>query len=180
VFLFYGEDEKSTQAKATIRTVAESLASDSLFFSTSQVEAGMGQRLGEYLGVSSSDLPVVYLAHPYEEDVKKYKLTGDLTVDSLKQFVDDFKNNKLVPVLKSEEIPTTQEGNVVTVVGKNFKQIVFDETKDVLVEFYAPWCGHCKNLVPIYEELATKFKEDTNLVIAKIDATANEVEGANV
>ena len=40
--------------------------------------------------------------------------------------------------------------------GRNFEEIVNDETKDVLIEFYAPWCGHCKSLAPKYEELGEK------------------------
>ena len=42
------------------------------------------------------------------------------------------------------------------VVGETFNDIVNDESKDVLIEFYAPWCGHCKNLEPIYNELGEK------------------------
>ena len=59
-------------------------------------------------------------------------------------------------------------------VGKSFEKIVQDASKDVLIELYAPWCGHCKKLEPTYKELAKKFKSVKNLVIAKMDATAND------
>jgi protein disulfide-isomerase A4 len=60
-------------------------------------------------------------------------------------------------------------------VGKTFEKIVLDKKKDVLIEFYAPWCGHCKSLEPIYKELGKSLKKEKNLVIAKLDATANDV-----
>jgi protein disulfide isomerase family A protein 3 len=52
---------------------------------------------------------------------------------------------------------------------------VVDGSKDVLVEFYAPWCGHCKSLAPVYEEVAQKLKDEDGVVLAKLDATANDV-----
>jgi len=42
------------------------------------------------------------------------------------------------------------------------------------LEFYAPWCGHCKHLAPIYEQVGEYFQNVENVVIAKIDATAND------
>ena len=45
----------------------------------------------------------------------------------------------------------------------------------MLVEFYAPWCGHCKKLEPVLVEMAKKLAGDQHLVIAKYDATVNDV-----
>ncbi|KAF9921651.1 Protein O-glucosyltransferase 2 [Linnemannia zychae] len=78
------------------------------------------------------------------------------------------------PQIKSEDIPQSQEGPVTIVVGKNYDEIVLNKDKDVLIEFYAPWCGHCKRLAPTYDELGALYK-GSNIVIAKIDATANDL-----
>lgn len=61
------------------------------------------------------------------------------------------------------------------VVGKTFDEVVMDPKNDVLIEFYAPWCGHCKKLEPDYLALGKKYKNERNLIIAKMDATANDV-----
>ena len=51
---------------------------------------------------------------------------------------------KVAPKYKSEKPPKKNSGPVKVVVANTFEQIVNDQSKDVLIEFYAPWCGHCK------------------------------------
>jgi len=55
---------------------------------------------------------------------------------------------------------------------------VKDSNKHVLVEFYAPWCGHCKSLTPIYEKLAGIYSSESDVVIAKLDATEEKASAA--
>ncbi|XP_076868913.1 protein disulfide-isomerase A4 isoform X1 [Brachyhypopomus gauderio] len=107
---------------------------------------------------------------------KKYAMEPEeFDSEVLREFVVAFKKGKLKPVIKSQPVPKSNKGPVKVVVGKTFDEIVLDTKKDVLVEFYAPWCGHCKKMEPDYLALGKKYKNEKNLVIAKMDATANDV-----
>ncbi|KAL9106578.1 MAG: hypothetical protein Q9227_008424 [Pyrenula ochraceoflavens] len=68
--------------------------------------------------------------------------------------------------------------DVLDLIPSNFDDVVLKSGKPALVEFFAPWCGHCKNLAPIYEELATSFAHASNKVsIAKVDADEHKSLG---
>ena len=124
-----------------------------------------------YSDYMSAGIPLAYIFAETAEERK------EITFEAIKAFVDDFVAGKVEPSIKSEPIPETQ-GPVTVVVAKNYNDIVLDDTKDVLIEFYAPWCGHCKALAPKYEELGTLYAESEfkdKVVIAKVDATANDV-----
>ncbi len=62
--------------------------------------------------------------------------------------------------------------DVVVLTADNFKETVL-ESKDIwLVEFYAPWCGHCKKLAPEWEQAATQLKGQVK--VGKVDATEEQ------
>ena len=43
-----------------------------------------------------------------------------------------------------------------------------------MVKFYAPWCGHCKRLIPVWEELGKSFKDDAQVAISSVDCTKHK------
>merc|ERR1712227_156752 len=104
----------------------------------------------------------------------------DLTSDAITAFVNGVLDGSIARHLKSEDVPDNSANAVKVVAGKNFDELVKAPPKTVFVEFYAPWCGHCKSLAPIWDELGEKYKDHENIVIAKSDATANEFADVEV
>jgi len=133
------------------------------------------QKHAERLGLSGKVVPSLVIEKLDEGYHYIYDETKEITKEGVSEFVSKFVKGELSPNIKSEEIPAENSGPVTIVVAKSFDQIVLDSTKDVLVEFYAPWCGHCKKLEPTFNELGTNLKSVGSIVIAKIDATANDI-----
>ncbi|XP_052741758.1 protein disulfide-isomerase [Bicyclus anynana] len=139
------------------------------------------QRILEFFGMKKEEVPSARLI-ALEQDMAKYKPASDeLNANTVEEFVQSFFAGTLKQHLLSETLPEDWAAKPVKVlVATNFDEVVFDSNKKVLVEFYAPWCGHCKQLVPMYEKLGEHFEKDDDVVIAKIDATANELEHTKV
>ena len=179
LFVGSGADE-SPAVKADFAKAAEAFKGRALFVTVAPTE----DRIVSYFGVTKDQMPTaVLVSMPEGEPMKKFQYEGKtLDAAGMTAFADSFFAGTLKPFLKSEEVPAGPDNGVTVVVGKNFKDVALDAKKDVLLEFYAPWCGHCKQLAPEYEKLAARFAAVPHVTIAKMDATANEVdyEGVNV
>ncbi|CAD7945423.1 unnamed protein product [Amoebophrya sp. A25] len=159
-------------------------------------EQPMDMRLMDYVSVDYEDLPCIRIVKDPTDGMVKYKLPIQLpdtesedsdlnylnnalavTPSKIEDFCEDFLDARAAPHLKSQHAPsqnTRDQGQVFTLVGEEFLDTL--KSSDVLVKFYAPWCGHCKKLEPLYRDLAAKYNvPDSTVLIAKFDATANDL-----
>jgi len=171
VMLF--SNDKDADYHRVFAEAADKLQGKILFVKSTTTD-GIQQKLADYVGVDAKTAPTIRLVEFANDDLQKFKFEGSLeslSVDALDQFISDFKEGKLKAHLKSEPIPEENNGPVKVLVGHNWHDIVADPTKDVLVKYYAPWCGHCKSLAPIWTELGQFVEGLDDVVIAKMDST---------
>ncbi|PSC75237.1 disulfide isomerase-like 1-2 [Micractinium conductrix] len=131
-----------------------------------------GKRMIDYYGVKPTTDLVLLIDEPKSKS--KY-LKAEAKPSDVPEFLRQFQEGALEKWLKSEEVPAENDDPVKVIVAKNFEEEVLKSGKDVFIEFYAPWCGHCNALKPIWEELGKAYQGDDSIVIAKMDATANDI-----
>lgn len=140
---------------------------------------GIQGRLASMVGLTNKNLPKMLVMEINPTGIVKYEYKGDLAQinkENFNKFLTQYDEGTLEKHLKSDEIPEKNDEPVKIVVAKSFNDIV-GKDKDVLLDFYAPWCGPCKEMEPKYNELAKDLKNVKNLVIAKCDGTTNEIDG---
>jgi protein disulfide-isomerase-like protein len=122
------------------------------------VDADVHKSLGSAFGVTGFPSLKYFAPDSVEPDA----YSGGRTADDLTKFM----NGKAGTKARVPKIPT----NVVALDESKFDAEVLGE-KGALVEFFAPWCGHCKKLAPEYEKVASSFVGEDSVVIASVDAT---------
>jgi len=125
------------------------------------VDADMHRDLGSKFGVTG--FPTLKYFPAGSQTPEAY--SGGRTAKDIASFI----NGKAGTNGRIKEAPTA----VTVLTDATFDSVVNDPNKNVLVEFYAPWCGHCKKLAPDYEKVAKIFSSEPDIVIANLDATEN-------
>jgi protein disulfide-isomerase A1 len=181
LLMFVSKKSEEYPAQKEVATTISKDYKGQVLFVTIDTDEEDHKRILEFFGMKEEELPgmrIIKLA----EDMAKYKpASNSLDEANVRSFVAEFLEGKLKQHLLSEEIPEDWDTNAVkTLVGKNFEAVAKDVNKHVLVEFYAPWCGHCKQLVPTWDKLAEKYADNDEIVVAKMDSTANELEDIKI
>ncbi|KAI3953139.1 hypothetical protein MKW92_045698 [Papaver armeniacum] len=160
--------ELSDAIKSKFQEVAKNQKGKGLSFLMGDLETST--RALQYFGLKEDQVPLIIVQNTNKE---KY-LKENLEADQIEPWIKEYMNGNVKPFRKSEPIPKVNDEPVKVVVGDNVEDVFFNSGKNVLLKFYAPWCGHCKTLAPILEEVAVSFQSDPAIIIAKLDATTND------
>lgn len=183
--LLTDDSKQSEQAYEALKEAAtDKIITGNFLLYKAEHKEEYAQTFMNYFQIQPSNLPQIRIVEPIpNRNVNKYQpnILTTITKEIIMDFGKAMLRKEIKIFRKSQPIPSDNNDYVKTVVSANFDSIVKNPEKDVLLEVYAPWCGHCQKLEPIYNHLAVQLSTiNPNIILAKMDGTANEVEGIQV
>lgn len=130
-----------------------------------------GESVIKYYQLKKDQKPLIIIQNL---DGLKYVKTN-LVPDEIAPWLKDYMDGQLKPYIKSQPIPEVNDKPLKVVVLNSLQEMIFKSEKNVLLQFYAPTCRQSRLLTRILDEVALAFEKDHDIMIAKLDATANDV-----
>lgn len=188
-FLLVIDDEATyyNDACSALREVASELASERLAFVV--LKTSFTSALKFFKFQLGKDVPMAltikwshgYGKRPFQMFLHSKGSVSDLGRDLLLQAARKFLSGELQPWIRSapilEEAGSHRPKNgAMEIVASQFQALALSQDRDVLVMFYAPWCGFSKRMQPRVDALARNLSHAKSLAIFKIDDTRNDVD----
>lgn len=171
-FLFYDEEGQNDAIKAFQSYAAQH--KDQCRYIKVKTGIPMYSGLYDILGHYAEEPHSIIIADHKKGSLRKFKLKAPITEAKIEQFFEKYEAGKLPPHLRSLNPPTEEQGPVKTVVGLTFEDIVLNSKQLVFLKIFSPGCYHCKEIEPIFKQLAEDYAEDKRVVFAEFDGRANE------
>ncbi|CAE7502116.1 PDIA2 [Symbiodinium natans] len=180
------EAESYQEAYNASRQVADALRGERL--AVVVLGADMHSAL-KFFKVKVSDLPMAVVVNwthglgerPYQLFLHSRAATAPLDSGPLLTFARCFLRGEVLPWQRSAPVVADPrqhdaQAGALEIVASQFGELALDDGKDVLVMFFAPWCGFSKRMSPRVDELARHFRHAKQLSVMKIDDTQNDVD----
>jgi len=155
---------------------------ENVLFTSVDVNEEDHRRMVEFLGVrnriNNDTFPTVRIITMKDDQPPiRYKpVDNSVNEENLRNFVSQYINGEIKREYFTEPLPKDWESKAAKyLTAVNFRSLILDSpSKPSLIMWYAPWCGHCKNMMPVWEDMGNRFPD---YLVGKIDATVNEVAG---
>ena len=143
LYLFVSNDEERKSAGAEVESLSKDYKGKISFV---YLDASKFGGHAESVNLKES-WPALGMADLVKNTKYPFDQSKKIEKKAVKEWLDQYVAGTLEPSYKSEAIPEPNDAPVKVIVNKNYESIVGDLSKDIFVEFYAPWCGHVRFLV---------------------------------